>query len=86
MAIQETLTTGASATSKALYEQSIVHITGTFEGQIFLQMTPDGTTDWLTFLAFEDVGTVPISTPDATMDYRFLVDLSSGSAKVYLGA
>lgn len=78
-------TTPSSATT-ALNDNSLVHITGTFEGIVILQAAPAGTSNWLTIVAFEEVGVVPILTPDSTMQYRFLPKLSSGTAIVYFGA
>ena len=75
----------ASSTSKVLNYQSLLHITGNFRGEVHLQLAPNGTTNWLTILSYDTPTTLPISTPDLTVDYRFLCDLREGSVNLYLG-
>lgn len=73
-------------TTKLLNSESIVHVSGTFDGLVNLQISPDGANNWLTIFTFKEAGAIPISSQDPTMDYRFTLALTSGTVHLYLGA
>lgn len=87
MAISATLSGNqTSDTSVAANDNSVVHISGVFDGGVRLQMAPTGTTNWLDVVSVNYQTTTPVLTPDNTMIYRFIVNLKSGVANVYFGA
>ncbi len=66
---------------------SDIIVDGDYVGTVTLQCSRPGAGVWHTVLIFgrtETRGATPIMTPSA-LDYRFLPDITSGTANVYMG-
>lgn len=88
MAILESIDSSGSesTTTQAANERSVAHVSGEFGGVVKLQFSPSGEDSWVTLETFVKPGSLPILTPDNSLDYRYLCVIVRGSAILYFGA
>ena len=88
MSATGTCTNGSEPTTAGTVSNtvSLLHVSGSFDGTVVLQVAPAGTTDYVDVEIMEADTATPINTPDTTALYRFVSFVSSGTATVYLGA